>query len=211
MRSVLIKNAAMEVRFRPILREWVKVITRYSESHPYDALYWYNERASVSTFAAAVARRGGHVLEEFRTEKNMGREGFTGRADLWFESPADAHKSSQFLVEAKQCWLTLPAPASKLKQRAQRAMSAARASAAQLPSWDGRRLGMVFMVPAIAASRHARLPWLMEEFEAGLQELADSAQVDALAYARPKGDGPTNERNYRYPGVACLLKYLRSP
>jgi hypothetical protein len=72
--KVVIWNDRLRPDFQPVLTEWIKVIRSHSEFDPSDPLYWYNERASLSTFASALARTGSHVLEEHSSRKNHGRD-----------------------------------------------------------------------------------------------------------------------------------------
>lgn len=212
MHLVDVKKHELRPVFEPLLREWAEVITGYSAAHRDDALYWYNEQASVSTVAAAAARMRWHVLAEFRTEKDEGQGRFLGRADLWFESPVATDSQHSFFIEAKQLWPRLPAALSGLKYEVERCLHQALTEVAAVTDAEGRRIGLVFVVPAIASAYHQDDPLHVEEQVRELIAVLQTLEVDAWAYAgSPSECSPINKAGYRYPGVACLLKYLRSP
>ena len=56
--------------------KYCKVVNANPSAKGLDAPWWYNERASVSTFAAAVVSIKGLVLEEYaEKKKRRGRKG----------------------------------------------------------------------------------------------------------------------------------------
>ncbi len=88
----------------PVLIQWLKIHREYIEEFSCeDALYWYNERANVSTLAGAMWKCGGFALEEYSSLK--GEDDDTqkkGRVDLYlYNHGKDA------ICEAKMKWLFL--------------------------------------------------------------------------------------------------------
>ena len=98
--------------FSRVLESWFDVILQYeaqtrNDNEHGDAIYWYNERANVGAFAAALARKGNAVIEEYSCLKGRGADKGPGRADLSF-----CYRNHWYLVEAKLKWPQLY-PASK--------------------------------------------------------------------------------------------------
>lgn len=87
----------------PLLRTWVRLQRKYCTAWEWDDVSWYyNERASLSLFAAAVWMSGGVALEEYSTEKyhtplrSRRLRPYMGRSDLGFR-----HSRRDFIAEAK--------------------------------------------------------------------------------------------------------------
>jgi len=100
--------------FDTLLREWISVINRLLEEweDDVDFPWWYNERACVGTFAAAVWLCKGVAFEEYLSEKVKDRAGRAreseptkGRTDLYF-----SFKQKEYIAEAKQWWPELESP-----------------------------------------------------------------------------------------------------
>jgi len=102
------KNEVMEIdkklkSLKPIIKTWMNLVRKYSNRHKNeDALYWYNERATLSTLAGAIWMSDGTALEEFASTKIKSQNKKSvrtrsGRTDLWFE-----WQDKQYIVEAKQ-------------------------------------------------------------------------------------------------------------
>ncbi len=91
----------------PVLIQWLKINRDYIEETDYeDCLYWYNERANVSTFAGAMWKCGGFALEEYSAHKSDENENSKkGRIDLYIQS----HGNSA-VCEAKIEWIYLCEP-----------------------------------------------------------------------------------------------------
>lgn len=193
---------------QPILRTWLRVQNEYGEYHSWDEASWiFNERASLSMFAAAVWRAGGIALEEYSIEKRLisRRRGAkrsrrsTGRCDLWF-----CINKHDFIVEAKPSWPSL----------------------VRLENWDGiestlsdaleavsrnlryarvRRLALVLIAPALAKHRRKDADALIRRFIERLRLLRGCA----VAWTFPVR---ARNRVYAdlklYPGAALLIKPL---
>lgn len=212
MDIVDVKNQELAPVLQPLLREWIGVISSYADTHPDDALYWYNEQASVSTLVTAAARLGWHALAEFRAEKDEGQGRFLGRADLWIESRAATGPRSAYLIEAKQLWPRLPAAIGGLKSEVEHLLQRAMTEVASMTDSGAHRMGLVFVVPALARTYHGDDPLRIAERVKELLAALQTVEVDAWAYTgSPSLSSPLNKHGYRYPGVACLLRYQGSP
>lgn len=59
----------------PVLKSWLAVNQAFISGSKNDCLYWYNERANVGAFAAAIWKaEGAHglALEEYSAKKGLG-------------------------------------------------------------------------------------------------------------------------------------------
>lgn len=211
MNIVDVKKRQLAPVLEPLLHVWTQVISSYSDTHPDDALYWYNEQASVSTLVSAAARFGWHALAEFRTEKDNGQGRFLGRADLWFQSHAAMGPQGSYLLEAKQLWPRLPAALGGLKNEVEHSLQQALTEVASVTDPDAHRMGLVFVVPAIARTHHFDDPQQVAKMVERLLAVLQTVPVDAWAYcSSSSGSSPINQDGYRYPGAACLLRSLSS-
>jgi hypothetical protein len=201
VRGIRIRNAALGHPLRSILGRWIDLIDDYTNRHNRtDALYWYNERATLSTFASAVARSDWHVLEEYRAPKVRKGTMWAGRADIWF-----ARGKNEYVGEAKQVWVSLPGRSRTASGEIRAALARARREAVTARHQNSRQLGIVFAVPYIAASRHHGRAPLIEAFLSDLE----AVDYDVLAYTFPDRAETVNEYGYLYPGVACIVRVPR--
>lgn len=201
MREVLVRSAALRYYFKPILEEWTQIVTQYTEREmPKDALYWYNERATLSTLAAAIARKKHPLLEEYRTEKGRGHNSWAGRADIWFKCGEKA-----YVGEAKQLWISITRGASLAKVKVNSTLRGARSEAIDSKYLGAKGLGIVFVVPYIAKSKNGDASYLINEFKKAIYQI----DCDASAIAFPHNAETTNEEGYFYPGVACCIRLSR--
>lgn len=127
--------------FNKILQCWCAHINSYSEFIKGDSLYWYNERATVSTFAQAIAKSGYYCLEEYNSKKmrNNDRD-FIGRVDLWAEV-----EGVQFVFEAKQIWPSLKSKT--LLKQITKGVDFSLNQVHQIINFDGKRNGIIFISP----------------------------------------------------------------
>lgn len=86
-----------------LLKEWRKILARYTSQADMDLPYWHSERANVGFLAAAVWKSGGVAIEEYWTEREKkGKKPVKGWVDLW----GKMKKGREFSLEAKQLWLS---------------------------------------------------------------------------------------------------------
>jgi hypothetical protein len=198
----------------PVLLAWKDVIYRYAEVWGWeDVPYWWNERASLSTLAAAAWMAGGIALEEYQTEKGDAEEAAPvgkGRGDLYL-SLGGQH----FITEAKPHWAhptrSLAATVDKSRSLLARACAQARAKRAYgcpgEPNRAQRRLGMVFAVPALPQKAHGTSDAHLQEWLSALRGVAADC---ACWYAAPPERRVVGKDNWLYPGVCLLIKEVPS-
>lgn len=164
-----------------------------------DALWWYGERASLSTFAGAVWRAGGIALEEYQTEKHVSRRRGNryGRGDLYLKVGRE-----EYILEAKQVWCGVGSGARNSLQQVSAALERATHDVKRAKSYGERRLAAVFVVPMIPKLRSGdidgRIAWWLEEVR-GLD-------FTYLAWAFPPNARGLSDEGRLYPGVCVLLR-----
>jgi hypothetical protein len=124
------------------LSAWFSLLDEYA--HVYrnkDAGYWYNERATLSSFVGALWRAGAVALEEYRCSRHFGGQPVTGRADLWF-----LLDGREYVVEAKQSW---PARPRTLLARAEVLFDSATAQLHADLDGGSSRVALLFVVPRL--------------------------------------------------------------
>ncbi len=114
IRPNVLDNKKTNAKLKEIFEEWLNVIKDYCDYEDYeDSPYYYNERATLSSFVGAIWRQGEIALEEFSSIKGSASqnedEDKKGRIDLWFKCGTDS-----FICEAKQKWHTIPYSIEKL-------------------------------------------------------------------------------------------------
>lgn len=199
---VRIRYPQLRRHLQPILEEWTKLICRYTENVcPTDALYWYNERATLSTLAHAIARRNHIVLEEYRIQKRSVHDGrWEGRADLYFICG-----ETGYVAEAKQMWLPLSrrTRTSIWQQRINKMLTQAKSEAVTAKEYpDLKALGVVFVVPYITHSKAEDCQALVE----GCIKQMRQVKWDAMACAFPRKAETYSKRKCLHPGVFCLIR-----
>jgi hypothetical protein len=190
------------------LKKWIATNKDYSELSNGDHLYWYNEIATLSTFAGALWKSGATVLQEFRETKGQRRGKWEGRVDLWFKC-----KNTHYLVEAKQLWVSLAPNANDPIDTINSNLKFANEDA--IESWKANKecnsLGITFVVPYLK-STHASdfLEEKVKLFISGIENGIEN--IDAYAYVFPKSKSPIiPTKNYLYPGVAMLISLPETP
>ena len=145
--GILFKQQRLKT-VRPVLHHWIQCVSRYC-SVADDAPYWYNERASLSTFAAAAWEAGGVAVEEYATYKGRRKAGPPNRVDLWF-----CYRRRSFVVEAKTAWPHL-GPGHRLTssvERVKQSLNAALVGVQEYPK-EGTHLGVTFVAPSLPAKQ----------------------------------------------------------
>ncbi len=200
--DVTVRYSKLRNHLYPILKEWTKLICRYTEKvNSEDALYWYNERATLSTLAHAIARRGHVVLEEYRMQKRSLREGrWEGRADLYFVC-----KKTDYVAEAKQLWLSISKRSrrSSWKPRINKILIKAKSEAVTAKDYpDLKALGVVFVVPYVPPSEVENCQKLVEDCITHMRKI----NWHGMAFAFPRNPETFSNRKYLHPGVFCLIR-----
>jgi len=193
--------------FPAIYKQWISVVTELAEQwKPYrDFPWWYNERASLSLFAGAIWRAGGHCFEEYSDTKREFRRRthrlgnpYAGRIDLYF-----SWHGIDFIAEAKDTWSGFTHGNESAHDRLARGLRRARQDIRQSQADGQRRLAILF----------AR-PYFKKRAEEGIDELlktwvANLADLDTTSYAwvfpRCVRHTYADDGNC-YPGEAILIR-----
>ena len=196
--GVVVKQKRLK-KIEPLLHEWTRCVSRYCAVAECDAPYWYNERASLSTLAAAAWRAGGVAVEEYAAFKGKKKAGPPHRVDLWFR-----YRRKRFVVEAKIGWVNLGEGSTPAYNAGavRRRLDAALEDVRRCPK-DGTFLGVAFVAPSIPDNPKdsRRVAALVGPFLDELRKL----DYGFMAWVFPRA-----ARNFigdderRYPGVVML-------
>lgn len=184
-------------KFDILLQEWINNILIYCRFwRKKDAPYWYNERATLSTFAGAVWKAGGFALEEYRSTKRRGEKRTKGRIEIYFR-----WLGKDYAGEAKQLWFRLTKRKGKylFGRRIQERMESAIRGAKAIPRSEGTRLGLVFIVPSI--NRSIFRPNYIHDIVDELHE----QKYDLCAWCFPKCARKLRDKKNIYPGTALVI------
>jgi hypothetical protein len=196
----------------PVLKEWINVVSTYSESFKGDACYLYNERTSVGMLAAAAWRKNWVALEEFLTRKvNRDAEcdDAHGRCDLKIAS-----MSTSYAIEAKHVWQPIGSRVSNDWQQVNRKRVAAKKDAQVITRDQAtHRLSAVFISPRLKASdvlsasnQKVAVTELIDQWLAGIDKLP---AVHAFAYIFPWRNRLLlrgSQEQYIWPGTVLLIR-----
>jgi hypothetical protein len=197
--EVHIRNIRLK-HLEPLLWKWISINKSYSATFD-DGLYWYNERATLSSLAGAAWKCGEYALEEFHSDKSYGQDKWLGRADLWF-----SWKRTEYLIESKQAYLSLSAHAEHSFEKITRALQAARKDATASKNSGKRYLGVAFVVPYVPPSQMDNISSLLRTFIDELYEI----DYDLMAYYfQNPSEVLKTEDGYGYPGVVMLGRVPR--
>ncbi len=204
-------NSSLHI-LSPVLSAWHGLLQRYAEVWGWrDVPYWYNERATLSTLAAAVWASGGIALEEYRTDRGEDGEGVRkGRGDLYLSVGGE-----HFIAEAKQHWSYPTRSAERIAgdptNLLRRACADARAKRANgcpgCPDVLQRRLGVVFAVPCLPPKARGAMEAHVEAWL--VQMLVVPADCASWFLVPPGQEGVGNDC-WLYPGVCLLLREVRA-
>lgn len=210
--SGVIINAEELELFAPVLKTWVKLVTRYSDSFPNnDACYWFNERANISVLAAAAWNTSTKwiALEEFSTVKH-GVDGAeaNGRCDLY--CALENHEAS-FAFEAKQAWQKIGRRVTDRLAEVRSRLDDAWVDVSKLHKTQGGvRVAACFVAPRIFAEEANENGGINACLHGWMEELEEKLSFDALAWVFPKSSADlTGTRGRLYPGVCLILKVRR--
>ena len=128
---------------KPILESWIDIVQEYISAFDDDVPWTYNERAILSTFAAAIWKNDGIAFEEFSTSKGKGITERVGRCDLFIRT----HGGEEFACEAKYRWCPIGSRTWVSTESVKRGIAKARAATKDLNRSDCRQLAILFAVP----------------------------------------------------------------
>lgn len=185
---------------RPAVRSWIQINGRYAKWWGgNDALYWYNERAAVGSFAAGAARADYHVLEEYNSMKRDSETAKrSGRTDLYV-----GKGSRHATLEAKLCWMAPDSSGETLLRVLDHARDDARKNALNTV-----RIGAVFYV--VKAPKGDTTDASLTNRIERIREIGP----DGLAWCFPRKtrklkSEKTHLGQYVWPGVILALKVAR--
>jgi hypothetical protein len=190
-------------RFEIVLQQWILVLDRlYYDWKRDDFPWWYNERASVSTFAAAIWLSGGSAFEEYSSEKkrNEAKSKVTpGRTDIFF-----SYNNKDYLGEAKQYWPWL-ANHPTCNREFHEKLNLAEDDATSIRNEAGIKTAILFASPKIKQSNSGKLKMLIDEW---IEFLDENNNYSARAFFFPKHGLNAVFNGRIYPGIALFLKRL---
>lgn len=186
----------------PILTSWIETINNYLDYFDIpDSPWWYNERATLSSFAAATWKADGVALEEYAIDKGKKQRSRAGRCDLFIGLP-----SFQFACEAKQAWCPIGRRAYKGFVNVEEGLIDACKDARKLKNEEGRRLGICFAVPYLPVRDKDIMEKQIENWLKSIRDL----EHDSIAWTFPKKTRRkiVTENGYYYPGVVAIIKEI---
>ena len=178
---------------------WIEINNKYidyfeNEDNP----WWYNERATLSTLAAAGWACNGVSLEEYSTEKGKHSDPWKGRCDFFL-----GMKNEFFACEAKQAWCAIGRQARNSIVKVQDGLRAACDDARKLTKQEGRRLGICFAVPYLPQRDKNHIDQQLTEWLKKINKL----DYSSIAWFFPeKIRHLASERGQFHPGIAVLIK-----
>lgn len=210
-------------KLKPVVESWMEILMTYSRRNSNDALWWYNERATLSSLAGAAWRVSSGrwmAIEEFSSTKrtraraSLMEDGAPhGRVESGSISPGRVdllltNGRNQFAIEAKQAWQPIGRETVDRRVHVNRAMAAAWKDAGHLLLDEGdHRLACTFVVPYVAPGIADRVGDVTDIIQGWLEQEMSDLKADAIAYHFP---GFTRDlrsiREYVYPGVVMLLR-----
>ena len=199
-------NPKIRAHFSKIIRCWLGIIEKYSDEYTDDALYYYNERATLSTLAGAVWRSGEYALEEFGSFKIKKRKRILGRADLWF-----SFGQKEYLIEAKQIWPSISRWSSDLNKQLDNGLNNAVNDVRKLKKYsygDSVELvGILFVTPYLPPSDQGKAN--VTKGNSKLINAIKNTPSDFYGFVFPSATSARDKYGYLYPGVAILGKMIK--
>ena len=187
----------------PVFKSWIDTNSEYLKYFDIpDCPWWYNERASLSTFAAAVWKANGIALEEYSIDKGKKHETWSGRCDLFI-----GLRSYQFACEAKQSWCPIGRNARNGITNLKNSLKEACKDARKLNKDEGRRLGICFAVPYLPPRDN---DFIEKQLESWIKTIYESVEYDSIAWFFSEKIRRTkrNDNGYFYPGIAVIIKEI---
>jgi len=194
---------------KSIIGMWQKINNKYCvRNKGIDALYWYNERASLSTLVGAIWKSGGTALEEFSSQKMSHKRKKTGRTDLWFE-----WQGGKYLIESKQApplALSSPRALKSINNILDEACSDAKKF---LSKEHLERIGLVFVSPYLRQPRMKKLDNHIKDFKTNLEQMhrSDKSIFYACSFPNSARDLKYRDKDrcyYYHPGVVLIGKFI---
>lgn len=198
---------------RPILEAWTEILQKYIDVNSddkvvYDTPWLYNERAILSTFAAAAWKAEGVALEEYNSYKKGlkdKKKNSLGRCDLFFMPK----NYESFICEAKMVWCPLAKRKIKRFTRIYSKLCEAVEATKRLNPEEGRRLALCFAIPYIQKADQERTDEFLDKWFKEITDNANKAEYSSVAWYFPEKTRQfLLEDDQIYPGVALLVKEI---
>jgi hypothetical protein len=220
------KNEVMKIDkelkgLKPIIKTWMDLIRKYSNRHKNeDALYWYNERATLSTLVGAIWKWDGTALEEFlstktKSQNKKSKRTKSGRTDLWFE-----WRDKQYIVEAKQISPSMHKSKKPIVDQLKESLEKACNDAVKFSFQDGNkqyvRIGITFLTPCLPKSYkdkdikiEIKVQELKEALENGLKIKRDY-HLFVWLFLDSTRKLYDNDKLYYYPGIVLAARIAQN-
>jgi hypothetical protein len=173
-----------------------------------DVPWWYNERANLSQFAAAITKAGGISFEEFSaTKRKLGittgrfKGDYSGRVDLHFETKC----RREFNAEVKAVWSGAKSVNSDPIPSIEKALGLACSDIRKFAPQGTSRIGIVFVRPYIKGVKGSEIPELVEAWLKKVWEI----EASAMAWVFPKNCALGFSKSTSCPGVVVLVRPVR--
>jgi hypothetical protein len=192
---------------RKALRKWFEILKSSDNYDKNDAPWFYNERASLSSFAGAIWLTGGNVLEEYCDKKSMMGSGcYKGRVDIWF----NYGKKNAFIGEAKQRFCSLRQVGKEaLLKKFDESISMAEKDIKKIKGMGAVKLAMLFVTPKvtkkenldnqISACMKAAVEWTRKN---------DAIVACCFPKIKRKLKDPDSKHSPYFPGQMLLMKQV---
>jgi len=193
------KKAEKEV-LKKVLSKWGKINEQMfndwkKKGRAADCPWWYNERASLSTFAGAVWGCGGFVLEEYLNQKIPidGIPQNNGRTDIYFQIG-----KHHFTAESK-LWFPRRASFNSIQSRLEKASEQNKEYRS-----DATRLSILFVSPAFDAderfeSQKGKFIDLFNRYPASVKDYVFPIGAEGLKWNHKR------ESLKSFPGTAIFI------
>jgi hypothetical protein len=193
--------------FKAIYKQWICAVTELAKQwkRAGDVPWWYNERASLSVFAGAIWRAGGHCFEEYSEEKRefrrrshrLGKD-YPGRVDLYF-----SWRGFDFIAEAKDTYSCFTRGNKSADARLKHYLEMAREDIKQSKPDGQRRLAILFARPCFRKRAEADIERLLQIWVENLADL----DLTSYAWVFPRCARHTYGKDgWCCPGEAVLLR-----
>ncbi len=192
--------------FEELLWEWTSIIERMvrgwrKKTH---VPWWYNERASLSSFAGAIWRTGGIAFEEFSAKRKTpmpdgggDTERWQGRIDLQF-----SYQGSDFVAEAKQAWPRIGRRSKSAVGDIEDALQQAGKEAQTIVKNWGDRLAIVFAAPLFPESEIANERKLLKNW----RDVVEQVKCDGSAFFWLHNCQQIIDDGEVYPGAGIFIQ-----
>ena len=219
MKSILLENGINKGNLPslyPLLKQWQSIIEATTKEwiKSKDALWWYNERASLGLLAGAVWQLKGFVFEEYTTLRKIHTQRRVsykhGRCDMEFRLGRQ-----YYIAESKQCWPTLGLHKERALPIVKSELEQARSQVAQVKANGYHPLAIAFVVPKIPVNYDNKEHNLQANLSEFIRELS-SLPKTTVAWVFPKETRglrtPKDNRYYGYffPGVILVAKSCKA-